>query len=127
LPNPEAVWAFELDDASMLGDLLGALEDPDPDPDPSLYYLRKALVGQFDGFKVHIYSKEHPPPHFRVEYSGETADFRITDCERIAGGLTKHQRRIRAWHKRNKKRLAQVWNARRPTDCPVGAVSESDA
>jgi hypothetical protein len=120
-------WIVELEDPAALGDLIGALEDPDPNPDPHLSYLRKALVGQFEGFSVHVFSNEHPPPHFRVRYAGETADFTIDGCQQIAGGLQRYQRRIRAWHGRNKERLVHAWNRRRPTDCPVGPISQGDA
>ena len=117
-------WLVELEDSAGLGDLWGALNDPDPDPNPELSYLIKALVGQFDGFSVHIYANEHPPPHFRVSYAGETADFTIKNCEQIAGGLQRFYRKIRAWHGRNRKRLICAWNERRPTDCPVGPFVE---
>jgi hypothetical protein len=117
-------WDFELDDSAALGDLWGTLNDPDPDPDPELSYLIKALVDQFEGFSVHIYADEHPPPHFRVTYAGESADFTIDTCEQIAGGLKRYRRKIRAWHGRNRRRLVQAWNKRRPTDCPVGPIAE---
>ena len=120
-------WLIELEEPRALRDLWGALNDPDPDPDPGLSYFQKALVGQFEGFSVHIYADEHPPPHFRVKYSGETADFTLTDCQQLKGGLQRYSRKIKAWHKRNKRLLIREWNRLRPTDCPVGPVSEDAA
>ncbi len=120
-------WMVQVEDGRILGDLWGALNDPDPNPDPAASYLSKARVGQFAGFSVHIFSDEHPPPHFRVNYAGETADYTIRDCQQIRGGLRKHYRRIRAWHARNKEQLVIAWNELRPTDCPVGPFSEGAA
>ena len=49
--------------------------------------LEEANVGRFGGFKVDIFADEHPPPHFRVSYQGESASYRITDGVKIGGAL----------------------------------------
>jgi Domain of unknown function (DUF4160) len=84
--------------------------------------LGEAKVARFDGFKVEIFADEHPPPHFRVSYSGETANFRITDCVKLNGALRRYERNIRDWHATNRAILVESWNAHRPTDCPLGPV-----
>ena len=117
-----AKWTVEVEDSGCLKDLWGALNDPNPDTDPKLSYVIKRLVGKFEGFSVHIYADEHPPPHFRISYGGKTADYTIKDCEQIAGDLRRHYRKVRAWHARNKTVLVESWNERRPTDCPVGPI-----
>ena len=59
-------WIVKLDHSALLGDLWGALNDPNPDPPPDRSYIIKVDVGRFSSFKVEIFAKEHPPPHFRV-------------------------------------------------------------
>lgn len=82
--------------------------------------LMEWLVAFDGGLKIEVFSNEHPPPHFRVKYGGETANFTISDCAKLNGGLNRWERNIKAWHKKNKDALIQAWNASRPSDCPVG-------
>ena len=82
------------------------------------------LVATLDGLRIHIFSDEHPPPHFRVTYAGESADFYISTGAKLVGGLKKWERTIRAWHATHKDELIDVWNRTRPSDCPVGAYRE---
>jgi hypothetical protein len=86
--------------------------------------LVEETVDWLNGLKIQIFSNEHPPPHFRVSYAGETANFAIEDCKKLNGGLNKWERNIRAWHAVHKPHLIAVWNRTRPTDCPVGAYRE---
>lgn len=92
--------------------------------DDGTRYLTEETVARFNGMKIQIFSNEHPPPHFRVEYSGETANFSLKDCTRINGGLERWQKNIRIWHGKNKKSLIDAWNRNRPSDCPVGEYRE---
>jgi hypothetical protein len=87
-----------------------------------LVNFKKALVDQVKGVKVEVFSNEHPPPHFRVIYQGSTANYRIADCVRMngSGEVVKFEKNIWKWWKTNKDRLIQIWDERRPTDCPVG-------
>lgn len=82
--------------------------------------LTEELVVNLMGLRIEIFSNEHPPPHFRVIYAGETANFTIKNCAKLNGGLKKWERNIRAWHSKNKPKLIQVWNRTRPSNCPVG-------
>jgi len=87
------------------------------------YDVRKALVGNVNGFKVEIFSNEHPPPHFRVKYQGMTANFRISDCVALNGDnelVRKFSKNMKKWWKTSKPHLIKFWNERRPADCPVG-------
>lgn len=86
--------------------------------------LTEDTVAKFGGLKIQIFAKEHPPPHFRVIYAGETANFTINDCTKMNGGLNKWERNIKEWHMQNKDLLIDVWNKTRPSDCPVGFYRE---
>lgn len=44
------------------------------------HYLTEELIASINGLKIEIFSREHPPPHFRVFCAGETANFAIKDC-----------------------------------------------
>lgn len=86
--------------------------------------LSEATVDRFDGLTVSIFSNEHPPPHFRVMFQDETANFRIKDCGKLNGGLVRYQRNIEAWWRDHRTDLIKVWNSTRPTNCPVGQYVE---
>lgn len=90
----------------------------------SLRSLTEGLVENLMGLRIEIFSNEHPPPHFRVIYVGETANFTIKDCTKLNGGLKKWERNIRAWHSKNKPKLIEVWNRTRPFNCPVGEYQD---
>ena len=92
--------------------------------DKGARYLTEHLVARVDGLKIEIFSNEHPPPHFRVLYGKDSANFSIQDCRKLNGGLDKWERTIKQWHSKNKDKLIEVWNVSRPTDCPVGPYKE---
>jgi len=68
--------------------------------------------------------QEHPPPHFHVAYQGQDASFSIADCLRLPGvnGLERYESAIYNWWADNKHKLIEIWNASRPTNCPVGPI-----
>lgn len=86
--------------------------------------LEEQFVGHIQGLKVEIFSDEHPPPHFRVKYAGETANYAIRDCRQLNGGLKRWYRTVKDWHSENKQALIDTWNRTRPSDCPVGEYRE---
>ncbi len=87
-------------------------------------YLTEFLVARIDGLKIEVFSNEHPPPHFRVLYGQESANFSIEDCQKLNGSLDKWERTIKQWHSTNKDKLIEIWNTKRPADCPVGLYKE---
>lgn len=89
-----------------------------------LRYAAEAKAGEIGGLKIEIFAKEHPPPHFRVIYNGETANFTIKDCTKLNGGLDIYFHNIKKWHRKNKQKLINQWNEMRPSDCPVGRYFE---
>jgi hypothetical protein len=122
-------WVCGINDETIVGELRGQLEQSDTfDPFSPQFdfnpYDRELMLDRFGGLKIEIFANEHPPPHFRVICAGETANYRISDCEQLNGGLRKYQRVIRAWHSKHKPKLIQAWNNFRPSDCPVGKYTE---
>lgn len=83
-------------------------------------------VGQVGGLKIFIYADEHPPPHFRVCYQGASANYRISNCERLTPGFGRHDRIVQEWHGPNKQKLITEWDNTRPTDCTVGRYREPE-
>ncbi len=88
--------------------------------------LTEETMARLNGLKIQVFSDEHPPPHFRVEYAGDSANFTIRDCQKLNGGLNKWERNIRKWHKEHKADLIEAWNRLRPADCPVGVYAEDE-
>ncbi len=123
--KPMDEWAVQFDDEESIFRLRRALRhswwQENMPPGSKHIFL---LVDRFKGLKIEVFSKEHPPPHFRVSFSGESANYRISDCEQLNGGLGRHCSVIKEWHAENKPKLIEIWDARRPTDCPVGAYRE---
>jgi hypothetical protein len=114
-------WSVDADELTLS---LAASFQLGPAMDNGLRLLGEELVATLDGLRFQIFSREHPPPHFRVTYAGESADFQISDCAKLIGGLRKWERTIRDWHATHKNELIEVWNRTRPTGCPVGAYRE---
>ncbi|MGH8194068.1 MAG: DUF4160 domain-containing protein [Woeseiaceae bacterium] len=85
----EVEWIVAVPD-EQIGDLAKSLaKGPLTDDYSELRFLAEETVALYNGLKVEIFSDEHPPPHFRVKYSGETANYTIKDCTKINGGLDK--------------------------------------
>ncbi|MBV9080878.1 MAG: DUF4160 domain-containing protein [Elusimicrobia bacterium] len=83
------------------------------------------IVGRIGQLKVEIFSREHPPPHFRVRVGNQSTNFRISDCRPLnSRSLPRFFREIREWHRVHKQDLIEAWDTRRPTDCPVGPYRE---
>ncbi len=90
-------------------------------------YLVEEEVDRFMGLVIHVFGREHPPPHFRVRHQGESADFSIETGERLQDnkGLETYERNIRKWWQKNRDLLIARWNATRPSDCPVGPIANT--
>lgn len=90
--------------------------------DGSLYSIRQ-LVDRFEGLKVEIFPREHPPPHFHVKGGDVDVCFSIDECDLIEGRLDGRRKDlIKWWHSRCKAKLIEIWNATRPDGCPVGII-----
>ena len=92
--------------------------------DGSLYEV-KQLVARVKGLEIHVFAKEHPPPHFHVKSADVDAVFTVDDCTFLSGNIDgREQRLVRWWYERTRPLLIRTWNATRPTDCPVGPIDE---
>lgn len=123
--SSEREWATELEDHVAVGRLKSALSAasesfPQRGEDDLGF-----LVDRFSGLKVEVFAREHPPPHFRITCGRESANYRISDCTQLNGGLRREYRVVREWHAENKGKLVDAWNQRRPSDCPVGPYREA--
>lgn len=123
-------WICSIGDKVIVGELRGQLQNSDMFDPFSFQHTgslhdRELGLDRFGSLKIEIFANEHPPPHFRVICAGETANYRISDCEQLNGGLRKYYRVIRGWHSKNKSKLIEAWNNFRPSDCPVGQYIET--
>jgi hypothetical protein len=116
-------WVVQFDDDAAVGQLRADLSANEPIRKPDDVWP-KYLVDCFSGLRVEVFAREHPPPHFRVRCGGESANYQITDCAQLNGGLRREYGVIRKWHVENKEKLIAAWNQRRPSDCPVGNYRE---
>ena len=92
--------------------------------DGTLYNI-KQLVARVRGLQIHVYAKEHAPPHFHVISADVDAVFTIHDCSYIRGNIdSREQHLVKWWHRHSLPQLVAAWNATRPTDCPVGPIEE---
>ena len=116
-------WVIPFADENSLRALESSFEQG-PILDDGLRLLLEYQLARLGPLKIELFSREHPPPHFRVSYQGKMANFTIRDCVMINGNLDRFINNVREWHAENKHRLIKEWNARRPTDCPVGEYRE---
>lgn len=92
--------------------------------DGSLYSIRQ-LVARVKGLQIHVYSKEHSPPHFHVNSPDIDAAFTIHDCTFMHGNIdSREQNLVHWWYQRSRPQLVAAWNSTRPLDCPAGPINE---
>lgn len=83
----------------------------------------KHLVRNIRGINIYINSNEHSPPHFHAKYAEYEAGFSIKNCKLLFGNIPRRELKIiKYWHSAYKvnKRLTEMWNETRPTDCQIG-------
>ena len=122
-----------IEDAKTPADLLKLLEylismDCDIIVSPSgdlRVFERRQLVHRVGNLKIEIFSREHAPPHFHLTGPDIDATFSIDDGTLLTGSISSTQRkRVDFWYHRSREKLIEVWNQTRPSDCPVGKISE---
>jgi hypothetical protein len=119
-----AEWTIEIS-GPIAADLEASLYQGPMLNDAGLRRLDEKTIDRVLGLKIQVFADEHPPPHFRVIFEGESNNFTIRDCLALNGNaLARYFKNIRAWHRVNKPRLIAAWNANRPTGCPVGLYRE---
>jgi hypothetical protein len=117
-------WIVILESGDARAALVWSLDQGPIMNDSGQRLLTEKQVERIGSLKIEVFSDEHPPPHFRVIYNGETANYAIADCSQLNGGLRKFRRNIVQWHADNKQVLIDAWNKSRPTGCPVGEYVE---
>lgn len=86
----------------------------------------RALVDRVRGLRIEIFPREHEPAHFHVTGPNLSASFRISDGSLLNGQVGRREADlIQYWYGFAKPRLVEVWNATRPSDCPVGKLDAS--
>lgn len=116
-------WAVEFNDAESVTELSDSLQQGPMINERGIRKLEEKVVDVFNGLKVEIFADEHPPPHFRISWAGETNSYSIETGEPLyqePKTLSRFRHNIRKWHRKNKAKLIKFWNDFRPTDCPVG-------
>jgi len=84
-------------------------------------------VATINGLRIEVFHREHAPPHFHVTAADIDATFAVEDCRLLSGTIDRrHQGLVEWWHARARSRLIGIWNATRPTDCPVGPIPLPD-
>jgi hypothetical protein len=75
--------------------------------------------------KIEIRHNEHAPPHFHMIIDDNDCSFNIMTGELLNGtpDNIKILKKINKWYSKNKSSLIKVWNATRPSDCPVGKIN----
>lgn len=117
-------WTIAITNAPTVASLFESFEQGPIIDDQGRRRLDEALVDMAGGLKIEVFANEHPPPHFRVSFQGQSANYRIADCVKLNGGLDRFYRNVRDWHRVHKQVLIAEWNRRRPTNCPVGNYIE---
>ena len=66
---------------------------------------------RFNGIIIRIRFREHPPPHFHVEYAGFDAQIDITEPSVTAGRLPPRiERLVIEWATLRRNELQDAWN-----------------
>jgi hypothetical protein len=81
--------------------------------DDGTTYQTKVLIKRMSNLKLHIYVKDHNPPHFHViDKSGEiNATFRIDSGEYLQGTISKKNiKRVNYFYKTHKEQFIILWN-----------------
>ena len=86
----------------------------------------RALVGTIGSLRIEIRLNEHAPPHFHVTVGNINASFTVRDCVLLAGKISRGDRNlVERWHAGARAMLIRKWNDTRPSNCPVGPISET--
>ncbi len=89
-------------------------------------YETKALVEKIGELSIHIYSREHAPPHFHVKSSDKEASYSIDSCELLNGTLGgRGDKIVEHFYEQRKDKLIEIWNKTRPGNCAVGMTGKS--
>lgn len=88
------------------------------------YLIEKAIYTIDAKLKVSIYSNEIEPPHFKVEYQGESCRFRLSNGEpmdAMGTHISKYHRNIKKFYRDKKNWLCEIYNDNLPSNAPPQA------
>lgn len=125
--SPEEELEQKIKDATNLEQLIESLQGLLAGPyqvwtDGRLISI-KVLVETVNNLRFEIRHREHAPPHFHVSAPNLDAVFGIESGNLLDGQIDpRHLRLIKWWHEKSKDKLVEIWNSKRPTDCPVGPI-----
>jgi len=67
-------------------------------------------ICRFYGIVIKVYFRDHPPPHFHVEYGEHRALYGIDDLDLIEGAMPRIAHRLVVeWATQHRERLRTIW------------------
>lgn len=68
-------------------------------------------IYRFNGIKIHLYYKDHAPPHLHANYGDEWASFVIEDASIMAGSMNRLAASlVRKWIKKHRPAIMRAWD-----------------
>ena len=68
------------------------------------------IIATVAGVKIYMYYKDHNPPHFHAEYSGEEEVFDLKGKSMKGSINSKKSKKVRKWAESNKDFLEEKWD-----------------
>jgi hypothetical protein len=120
--QPDEYFGDAIAATETLDDLATVLEDLQAaglavSADDRLIYVR-ARVDRIGNLVIHVYPRDHDPPHFHVVGPGISAMFDLYDCSYLGGDLGRYRRDLTEWffRKGGRERAIAMWKRTRPSD-----------
>lgn len=77
-------------------------------------------ISRFYGITILMRFREHPPPHFHVEYGEHSASISIDTLDLVAGRLPRRvQALVLEWAMMHRPELRENWRLAQARDLPV--------
>lgn len=68
------------------------------------------VISTFYGITIHMFYKDHEPPHFHAEYAGETELIDIRNGRVLKGKITKRAHKmVMEWWELYRDELEEIW------------------
>ena len=77
-------------------------------------FVLMPVIAVVAGVRIYMYFKDHNPPHFHGQYSGEKESFDLKG-NTLKGNIgNKKRKKVRKWAKSNEKFLKEQWDKHNP-------------
>lgn len=77
---------------------------------PSLGAHEMSKISEFFGISIHMFHREHPPPHFHARYAGEEAFVSVDDLSVMHGWLPPRVLGlVIEWASQHQSALRHIW------------------